>query len=150
MLPMDLGREVIRTRTEYPLLSSAPGSWWHNERPERGRKSHSPRVRSSEAFRRRPSYTGSIARAGPASETLHDGGPSFIVGNRQQGVESCHSVPCFGIARGPRRERVLCWWPLVVRRAPGGSQARRGGAGKLARGRDQDRPQQQLSEAFDP
>ena len=30
-----------------------------------------PRVRSSEAFRRRP-YTGSIARAGPASETLPD------------------------------------------------------------------------------
>ena len=34
-----------------------------------------PRVRSSEAFRRRP-YTGSIARAGPASETLPDSGCS--------------------------------------------------------------------------
>jgi len=37
MLPMDLGREVIsRREPKVRFLSSAPGSWWHNERPERG------------------------------------------------------------------------------------------------------------------
>ena len=37
MLPMDLGREVIsRREPKIRFLSSAPGSWWHNERPERG------------------------------------------------------------------------------------------------------------------
>src|SRR5262249_12023955 len=33
-----------------------------------------PRVRSSEAFRRRPPILGSTARAGPASQTLPDSG----------------------------------------------------------------------------
>src|SRR6516165_5114746 len=39
MLPMDLGREVIsRREPKVRFLPSAPGSWWHNEWPERGSK----------------------------------------------------------------------------------------------------------------